>query len=235
MKFKAPSRHWVRCHRSRIWSTSHGQTWLEGRADHKERNSTTRSPRKLNGAHHGVRSLVEIQILHFLLSFFWYFFQILYHFNRKHTNFQLNWIDGVAYRNSTIFSIKFNAPSRLWVRCLRIWIWASSYGYTWLGGHSRSQRKKQHNTIGTKAQRSSPRGQATSRNANFALFATIFLIFLLFFITQIGSTPIFSSIGQKVCPIEIPQFLAWNLKHHPGSELGALEVEFGPLPKGKPD
>jgi hypothetical protein len=34
---------------------------------HKERNNTTRSARKLNGAHHGVRPLVEIQILHFLL------------------------------------------------------------------------------------------------------------------------------------------------------------------------
>jgi hypothetical protein len=32
----------------------------EGTIDHKERNSTTRSARKLNGAHHGVRSLVEI-------------------------------------------------------------------------------------------------------------------------------------------------------------------------------
>jgi hypothetical protein len=30
-----------------------------------------------------------------------------------------------------------------------------------------------------KAQRSSPRGQATSRNLNFALFAFIFLIFFL--------------------------------------------------------
>jgi hypothetical protein len=36
-----------------------------------------------------------------------------------------------------------------------------------------------------------------------------------------------------VWPIEIPQFVAQNLKHHPGSELGALEVEFGPLPVGK--
>jgi hypothetical protein len=36
-------------------------------------------------------------------------------------------------------------------------------------------------------------------------------------------------------PIEILQFLAQNLKHHPVSELGALEVEFGPLPMGKPD
>jgi hypothetical protein len=32
----------------------------EGTTDHKERNSTTRSTRKLNGAHHRVRSLVEI-------------------------------------------------------------------------------------------------------------------------------------------------------------------------------
>jgi hypothetical protein len=32
-----------------------------------------------------------------------------------------------------------------------------------------------------------------------------------------------------VWPIEIPYFLARNLKHHPGSELDALEVEFGPL------
>jgi hypothetical protein len=29
--------------------------------------------------------------------------------------------------------------------------------------------------------------------------------------------------------------LPQNLKHHPGSELGALEVEFWPLPMGKPD
>jgi hypothetical protein len=38
-----------------------------------------------------------------------------------------------------------------------------------------------------------------------------------------------------VQPIEIPKNLAQNLKHHPGSELGALEVEFEPLPVGKPN
>jgi hypothetical protein len=38
-----------------------------------------------------------------------------------------------------------------------------------------------------------------------------------------------------VWPIKIPQFLARNLKHHPGSELGALEVKFEPLPMSKPD
>jgi hypothetical protein len=32
----------------------------EGTTDHNERNSTTRSARKLNGAHHRVRPLVEI-------------------------------------------------------------------------------------------------------------------------------------------------------------------------------
>jgi hypothetical protein len=55
-------------------------------ADHKERNNTARSARKLNGAHHGVRPLVEIQILHFLLLFF-NIFLILCDLNRKHTNF----------------------------------------------------------------------------------------------------------------------------------------------------
>jgi hypothetical protein len=46
----------------------------KGTVDHKERNNTTRSARKLNGAHHGARPLVEIQILHFLLLFFIYIF-----------------------------------------------------------------------------------------------------------------------------------------------------------------
>jgi hypothetical protein len=32
----------------------------EGITDHKERNSATRLAQKLNGAHHGVRPLVEI-------------------------------------------------------------------------------------------------------------------------------------------------------------------------------
>jgi hypothetical protein len=38
---------------------------------------------------------------------------ILYDLNRKHTNFQLNWTEGVAYRNSTIFNTKVKAPSQL--------------------------------------------------------------------------------------------------------------------------
>jgi hypothetical protein len=43
------------------------------------------------------------------------------------------------------------------------------------------------------------------------------------------------SIGWKVRPIEITQFLARNLNDHPGSELGAIEVEFGHLPMCRPD
>jgi hypothetical protein len=104
----------------------------EGTLDHKERNSTAWSAQKLNGAHHGVSPLAEIQILHFS-SYFLIFFMILYDLNRKHTNFQLNWTEGVAYRNSTIFSTKSKAPSRLWVRCLRSRIWASFRGQTQLG------------------------------------------------------------------------------------------------------
>jgi hypothetical protein len=42
----------------------------DGIANHNKRNSTARSARQLNGAHHGVRPLVEIQILHFFLLFF---------------------------------------------------------------------------------------------------------------------------------------------------------------------
>jgi hypothetical protein len=107
-------------------------------------------------------------------SYFLIFFLILYHLNRKHTNSQQNWTVGVSYRNFTIFSSKFKAPSRLSVRCLRSRIWASSHGQTRLGKHSRSQRKKHHNMISMKAQRSSRQGQTTSRNPNFALFSLIF-------------------------------------------------------------
>jgi hypothetical protein len=36
-------------------------------------------------------------------------------------------------------------------------------------------------------------------------------------------------------PYRNSTILAWNLKHHLGSDLGALEVDFGHLPVGKPD
>jgi hypothetical protein len=45
----------------------------KGTTYHKERNNTTRSVRKLNGAQHGVRPLVEIQNLYFF-SYFLIFF-----------------------------------------------------------------------------------------------------------------------------------------------------------------
>jgi hypothetical protein len=45
----------------------------EGTTDHKERNSTAQSAQKLNGAHHGARPLVEIQIFTFC-SYFLIFF-----------------------------------------------------------------------------------------------------------------------------------------------------------------
>jgi hypothetical protein len=52
-----------------VWDTQNNAN-KKGTTDHKERNNTAWSARKLNGAHHGVRPLVEIQILHFLISFF---------------------------------------------------------------------------------------------------------------------------------------------------------------------
>jgi hypothetical protein len=87
----------------------------------------------------------------------------------------------VAYRNSTIFSTKFKAPSRLWVRCFWSRIWDSSHGQTRLGRHIRSQWEKQHNTVSFKAQRSSPRGHATSRNQNFSLFSDLLIFFLILY------------------------------------------------------
>jgi hypothetical protein len=63
--------------------------------DHKKRNNTARLARKLNGAHHRVRPLVEIQNLYFC-SYFFDIFLILCDLDRKHTNFQLNWTEGVA-------------------------------------------------------------------------------------------------------------------------------------------
>jgi hypothetical protein len=104
------------------------------------------------------------------------------------------------------------------------------------GRHNKSQRKKQHNTISTKVQRSSPQGQTTSRNLKFALFALIFLIF--FFL-------IFYDLNRKYINFQLnwtegvtyrnSTISTQNLKHHPDSELGALEVEFVSLPMGKPD
>jgi hypothetical protein len=102
-------------------------------------------------------------------SLFALIFLILYHLNRKHTNFQLNWIEGVAYRNSTIFSLKFKALSQLRVRCLRSSIWASFHGQTGLGGvwldvkFNSTEFQKKVPPIRVHMQKSWPFYQSTSR------------------------------------------------------------------------
>jgi hypothetical protein len=71
--------------------------------------------------------------------------------------------------------------------------------------------------------------------SKFCTFCSYFFdIFLILYYLNRKHTN-FHTIRPKVWPIEIPQFLAPNLKHHPGSELGAFEAEFEPLPTGKPD
>jgi hypothetical protein len=70
--FKAGTVAGLTCAQSLVQDTQKDVN-KEGTVDHKERNNTSRSARKLNGAHHGVRPLVEIQILHFLLSFLIFF------------------------------------------------------------------------------------------------------------------------------------------------------------------
>jgi hypothetical protein len=102
------------------------------------------------------------------------------------------------------------------------------------GRHNRSQRKKQHITINTKAQRSSPWGHTTSRNPNFALFALIFFdIFLILYDLSRKHTNFQLNWIEGVA-YKNSTILAQNLKYYPGSEFGALEVEFEPLPVGKP-
>ena len=176
-KFKAPSRLWVRCLQSQIWASSHGQTRL-GRdiRSQREKQHNTVSLKAQRSSTRGQATSRNRNFALFVLIWV-IFFLIPYYLNWKHNNFQLNWTEGVACRNYTIFCMKFKPPSQLWVRCLRSWIWAPSQGQTRLGRHNISQRKKQQNTISTKARWSSPRGQNTSRKPNFALFARIFLIF----------------------------------------------------------
>jgi hypothetical protein len=67
--FKARTVAGLTCAQSPVHGTQKDVN-KKGTTDHKERNSTAGSARKLNGAHHGVRPLVEIQILYFLLLFF---------------------------------------------------------------------------------------------------------------------------------------------------------------------
>jgi hypothetical protein len=177
MKFERPSRFWVRCLRCRIWASSHGQTRL-GRHN-KSRRKKQHNTISMEAQQSSPRGQTTCRNPNFALfaHIFLIFFLILYFLNWKHNNFQLNWTEGVAYRNYTIFCTKFKPPSLLWVRCLRSWTWASSHGQTRLGRHNISQRKKQQNTISMKARWSSPHGQDTSRKPKFSLFAHIFLIF----------------------------------------------------------
>jgi hypothetical protein len=87
--------------------------------------------------------------------------------------------------------------------------------------------------ISMKAQRTSPRGQATIRNPNFTPFAPIFSYFLIFYqLRKHTNSQVNLIIGVAYRNSTI---LAWNLKHHLGSKLGALEVEFETLPVGKTD
>jgi hypothetical protein len=83
-----------------------------------------------------------------------------------------------------------------------------------------------------KAQRSSPRGQTTSRNPKFALFALIFLIFFLILYDLNRKSTYFQLNWTEGVAYRNSTILARKLKHHPGSELGTLEAEFGPLPMG---
>jgi hypothetical protein len=86
-----------------------------------------------------------------------------------------------------------------------------------------------------KAQRSSPRGQSTSRNLNFALCALIFLIlFLILYHLNRKHTNIqlnwIEDVGYRNLTI-----FSMKFKTPSQLELGALEVEFGPPPMGKPN
>jgi hypothetical protein len=147
-KFKAPYRLWVRCLRSRIWASSHGQTRLGrhiGSQSEKQHNTVS-----LKAQWSSQRGQATSRNRNFaLFSYLFDIFSDSVSLNWKHTNFWLNWTEGVAYRNSTIFCSKFKEQSRLSIRCLRSRIWASSHGQTRLGRHNRSEGKKHHNTINT--------------------------------------------------------------------------------------
>jgi hypothetical protein len=151
-----------------------------------------------------------------------------------HINLWLNWTEGFAYRNSTIFRSKFKAQSRLSIRCLRSRIWASSPRQTQIGRHSRSQGKKHHNTISTKAKRSYHGVRALLEIWILHILLLFFLIFFLILYHLNRKHNNFQLNWKEDVAYRNSTISAWNLKHHPGSELGALEVEFGPHPMGKP-
>jgi hypothetical protein len=149
-KFKPPSLLWVRCLRCWTWASSHGQTRLGRHSISQRKKQQNTISMKARWSSPRGQNISRKPIFSVFAHIFWYFFLILYHLNKKRTIFQLNWTEGVAYRNFTIFSTKFEAPSQLWVRWLRSRISEFSHGQTRLGRHYRWQRKKHHNTISTK-------------------------------------------------------------------------------------
>ena len=112
LKFEAPSRLRVRCLRSRIWASTRGKPDQEGTTDHKERKTQYYQHESSTEPATGPWLLLKSKFCTFC-TYFFDIFLIPYYLNRKHTNFHINQTEGVAYRNSTIFSTKFKAPSRL--------------------------------------------------------------------------------------------------------------------------
>jgi hypothetical protein len=106
------------------------QGWLNRSQRKKQHNTISKKAQR--SSPRGQTTSRNLNFALFALIFL-IFFLILYDLNRKRTNFQLNWTEGVTYKNSIIFSTKFKAPSRLRVRCLRSRIWASFRGQTRLG------------------------------------------------------------------------------------------------------
>jgi hypothetical protein len=118
-----------KCSKPSTWYIKICEQGRHNRSHRKKQHSTIST--KLNGAHHGVRPLVEIQILHFLLLFFDIFSDYVWRKYEVHQFLaQLDRRCGLEKFHN--FSTKFKAPSRVWVRCLRSRIWASSLGQTQL-------------------------------------------------------------------------------------------------------
>jgi hypothetical protein len=89
--------------------------------------------------------------------------------------------------------------------------------------------RTQRNTSGKTLQWSSPWDCGTSRNLFFEFFILIFLYFLCFCITQIGSTPSLTSIGWKVWPREIRKVVAPILIQNTNSNRGTLKPNLSNL------
>jgi hypothetical protein len=103
------------------------------------------------------------------------FFLIRYHLNRKRTIFQLNWTEGVAYRNFTILvrNLKHHLSSKL--GGLEVEFRNLPVGKPHKEGTTdHKERKTQHDPHESSMEPAM--GQTTCRNPNFALFAVNFFI-----------------------------------------------------------